>query len=105
MYSKIFSCIENGVLYALGKFHCCASSLLSGHTLLDWLWTHPGDGSTEEEAKDLCHRMLIQGLLHPFSDSTAELHGGRTVSAVFNVRPLSELSCLFYKNYMSISAP
>lgn len=50
---------------------------------------HPGDGSTEEEAKELCHRMLVQGLLHPFSDGTAELHGDSTVSAGFNVRPLS----------------
>ncbi len=53
---------------------------------------HPGDGSTEEEAKELCHRMLVQGLLHPFSDGTAELHGDSTVSAVFNVRSLSSLS-------------
>lgn len=53
---------------------------------------HPGNGSTEEDVKELCHRMLVQGLLNPFSDGTAELHGDSTLSAVFNVRPLSSLS-------------
>ncbi|XP_049927928.1 formin-2 [Epinephelus moara] len=62
--------------------------VFSGRSLLDWLCTHRGDGSTEEEAKELCHRMLVQGLLHPFSDSTAELHGEGTVSAVFNEEQL-----------------
>lgn len=71
--------------------------LSSGRTLLDRLCIHPGDGSTEEEAKELCHRMLAQGLLHPFSDSSAELHGDSTVSAGFSVRPSSLLSRLFYK--------
>lgn len=64
--------------------------LFSGRTLLDRLCMHHGDGSTEEEAKELCHRMLVQGLLHAFSDSTGELHGDSIVSAtapVFNVRP------------------
>nr|XP_029134152.1 LOW QUALITY PROTEIN: formin-2-like [Labrus bergylta] len=62
--------------------------VFSGRTLLDRLCTHHGDGSAEEEAKEFCHRMLVQGLLHPFSDSTAELHGGSTVSTVFNEEQL-----------------
>ncbi|XP_070833998.1 formin-2 isoform X2 [Chaetodon trifascialis] len=62
--------------------------VFSGRTLLDWLCTHPGDGSTEEEVKELCHRMLVQGLLRPFSDSTTGLHGDSTVSAVFNEEQL-----------------
>lgn len=90
---RITQVVLNLVSYALGQFHSSTSSLLSGRTLLDWLCMHHGDGSTEEEAKDLCHRMLIRGLLHPFTDSNAELHGDCTVSTVFNVRPLSELSC------------
>ncbi|XP_067466533.1 formin-2 isoform X1 [Thunnus thynnus] len=61
--------------------------VFSGRTLLDKLCMHHGDGSTEEEAKELCHRMLVQGLLHPFSDSTGKLHGDSTVS-VFNEEQL-----------------
>lgn len=68
------------------------SLLFSGRALLDWLCVHHGDESTEEEAKELCHRMLVQSLLQPFSDSTAELYGDSTPSAVFNVRALSLLS-------------
>lgn len=70
----------------------------TGRTLLDWLCMPAGDASREEEVKELCQRMVIQGLLHPLSDSPAELQGGQTVSAVFNVRGLSSLSCLCYKN-------
>ncbi|XP_029305175.1 formin-2 [Cottoperca gobio] len=62
--------------------------VFSGRTLLDWLCMHRGDGSTEEEAKELCHRMMVQGLLHPFSDSTAEPRGDSTVSEVFNEEQL-----------------
>ncbi|KAE8280775.1 Formin-2 [Larimichthys crocea] len=62
--------------------------VFSGRTLLDWLLMHPGNGSTEEDVKELCHRMLIQGLLNPFSDGTAELHGDSTLSAVFNEEQL-----------------
>ncbi|XP_069548993.1 formin-2 [Brachyistius frenatus] len=62
--------------------------VFSGHTLLDRLCMHHGDSSAEEEAKELCHRMLLQGLLLPFSDGTAELHGDSTVSAVFNEEQL-----------------
>ncbi|KAI9535563.1 hypothetical protein NQZ68_003117 [Dissostichus eleginoides] len=58
--------------------------VFSGRTLLDWLCMHHEDGSTEEEVKELCQRMLVQGLLHPFSDSTAEPHGDSPVSALFN---------------------
>lgn len=87
--NETFSSMKTGVLYSPGQFHSCTSPLSSGRTLLDWLCMHPVDGSTEEKATELCHQMLIQGLLHPFSDSTAELHGGHTISAAFNVRPLS----------------
>ncbi|KAG8000212.1 Formin-2 [Nibea albiflora] len=62
--------------------------VFSGRTLLDWLRMHPGNGSTEEDVKELCHRMLVQGLLNPFSDGTAELHGDSTASAVFNEEQL-----------------
>lgn len=72
-------------------------SVLSGRTLLDRLCLHHGDGSTEEEEKELCQRMLTYGLLHPFSDSTTEYRSDGTVSAIFNVRPLSLPSSLFFK--------
>ncbi|XP_074502329.1 uncharacterized protein fmn2a [Sebastes fasciatus] len=62
--------------------------VFSGHTLLDWLCMHHGDGSAEEEAKELCHRLLVQGLLHPFSHSSAELHGDSPAPAVFNEEQL-----------------
>ncbi|XP_008278633.1 formin-2 [Stegastes partitus] len=62
--------------------------VFSGRSLLDRLCMHHGDGSTEDEAKELCQRMLVQGLLHPFSDSTAELPDDSTVSAVFNEEQL-----------------
>ncbi|XP_039995260.1 formin-2 isoform X2 [Xiphias gladius] len=62
--------------------------IFSGRTLLDRLWMHHGDGSTEGQAKELCHRMFTQGLLHPFSGGTAELHDDSTASAVFNEEQL-----------------
>ncbi|XP_034538146.1 formin-2 [Notolabrus celidotus] len=62
--------------------------VFSGRTLLDRLCMHHGDGSAEEEGKEMCHRMLVQGLLHPFSDGTTELHDDCTVSAVFNEEQL-----------------
>ncbi|XP_022054055.2 formin-2 isoform X1 [Acanthochromis polyacanthus] len=62
--------------------------VFSGRSLLDRLCMHHGDGSTEDEAKELCQRMLVQGLLQPFSDGTTELHGDSTVSAVFNEEQL-----------------
>ncbi|XP_026165394.1 formin-2 [Mastacembelus armatus] len=62
--------------------------VFSGRALLDRLCMHHGDGSREEEAKELCHRILVQGLLHPFSGNAAELHGDSTVSVVFNEEQL-----------------
>ncbi|XP_034755071.1 formin-2 [Etheostoma cragini] len=62
--------------------------VFSGRTLLDWLCTHRGNGSTGEEGKKLCHQMLVQGLLHPFCHSTAEHCDDSTVSAVFNEEQL-----------------
>lgn len=63
-----------------------SGALLSGRALLDWLCLHPGDSSSEEEAKQLCQRMLAQGLLQPFSDGVPELQAGRPLSAAFAVR-------------------
>lgn len=57
---------------------------------------HQGDGSSEEDVKELCQRMLVQGLLHPFSNGHAELLGDSTVSPVFNVRPFSSLTLSTY---------
>ncbi|XP_078129423.1 uncharacterized protein fmn2a [Sander vitreus] len=62
--------------------------VFSGRTLLNWLCTHRRNGSTEEEGKELCHQMLVQGLLHPFCHSTAEHYDDSTVSAVFNEEQL-----------------
>ncbi|XP_056250698.1 formin-2 [Seriola aureovittata] len=62
--------------------------VFSGRTLLDRLCMHHGDGSTEEEAKELCHRMLVQGVLQPFSEGSAELHGDSNASGVFNEEQL-----------------
>nr|XP_020453801.1 formin-2-like isoform X1 [Monopterus albus] len=62
--------------------------VFSGHALLDRLCMHHGDGSTEEEAKELCQRMLAQGLLQPFGDSTAKVRGDSTGSVVFNEEQL-----------------
>lgn len=61
------------------------SLLFSGRTLLDMVCLHHGDGSTKEEAKELCHRMLVLGLLQPFS----ELRDDSAVAAGFNVRAFS----------------
>lgn len=61
--------------------------LSSGRTLLDRLCLHPASGCTEEKARELCHQMLVQGLLHPFSESAADPFGGCAVSADFDVRP------------------
>ncbi|XP_035760685.1 formin-2 [Neolamprologus brichardi] len=62
--------------------------VFSGHALLDRLCMHQGDGSSEEDVKELCQRMLVQGLLHPFSNGRAELLGDSTVSPVFNEEQL-----------------
>ncbi|KAM4591298.1 uncharacterized protein fmn2a isoform 2-T2 [Odontesthes bonariensis] len=62
--------------------------VFSGRTLLDRLCLFHGDGSTEEEAKQMCLRMLVYGLLQPFTDSTTEHHSDGTVSAVFNEEQL-----------------
>ncbi|KAM9727758.1 uncharacterized protein fmn2a [Menidia menidia] len=62
--------------------------VFSGRTLLDRLCLHHGNGSAEEEAKEMCHRMLVYGLLQPFTDSTTEHHSDGTVSAVFNEEQL-----------------
>ncbi|XP_072247659.1 uncharacterized protein fmn2a [Leuresthes tenuis] len=62
--------------------------VFSGRTLLDRLCLYHGDGSTEEEAKQMCLRMLVYGLLQPFTDSTTEHHSDGTVSAVFNEEQL-----------------
>uniref|UniRef100_A0A3Q3EH30 FH2 domain-containing protein n=1 Tax=Kryptolebias marmoratus TaxID=37003 RepID=A0A3Q3EH30_KRYMA len=59
----------------------------TGRTLLDKLCLGHGDGSAEA-AKELCHRMLGHGLLHPFSDSTTEHHSDGSVSAVFSEEQL-----------------
>lgn len=56
-----------------------SGALLSGRALLDWLCLHPGDSSSEEEAKQLCQRMLAQGLLQPFSDGVPELQAAFAV--------------------------
>ncbi|XP_056902722.1 formin-2 isoform X1 [Takifugu flavidus] len=57
--------------------------VFSGRALLDQMCSYSGDSSSEEEAKELCHQMLAQGLLHPFSDGILELHAGRPLSVVF----------------------
>ncbi|KAM3606511.1 uncharacterized protein V6R79_017702 [Siganus canaliculatus] len=62
--------------------------VFSGRTLLDRLSIYPDDKSTEEDAKELCHRMLVQGLLHPFSDSNTELHSDGSASLVFSEEQL-----------------
>ncbi|XP_029963261.1 formin-2 [Salarias fasciatus] len=62
--------------------------VFSGRTLLDRLCLHHGDGSKEEEARELCHRMLVQGLLHPFSNGSTEPHSDSPVSADFNEEQL-----------------
>lgn len=48
---------------------------------------HGGDASAEKDAKELCHRMVVQGLLHPFSDSTAKLQGHIDAPPLFDVSP------------------
>lgn len=65
-----------------------------------------GGGSAEEEAKELCHRMLVQGVLNPFSDGSPELHGDSNASGVFNVRPFISLFAItqFYINDTSSPA-
>ncbi|KAM9364975.1 LOW QUALITY PROTEIN: formin-2 [Pholidichthys leucotaenia] len=60
--------------------------VFSGRALLDRLCMH--HGSAEEEVKELCHRMLDLGLLHPFIKGTAEIHGDSPFSAVFNEEQL-----------------
>ncbi|XP_058507164.1 formin-2 [Solea solea] len=62
--------------------------VFSGRSLLDRLCLHHGDQSTEDEAKELCQRMLLQGLLQPFSNGSPELHGGITSSAAFHEEQL-----------------
>nr|XP_019947575.1 PREDICTED: formin-2-like [Paralichthys olivaceus] len=62
--------------------------VFSGRALLDRLCMHYGDGSREEEGKELCGRMLGQGLLQPFSGSSTEQHGDGTSSAGFNEEQL-----------------
>lgn len=57
-----------------------------------------GDGSTEEEAKELCHRIRVQGLLQPFGESCAGLPGDSTSSAVFHVRPFTSLHVTSFLN-------
>ncbi|XP_060943738.1 formin-2 [Limanda limanda] len=61
--------------------------VFSGRVLLDRLCMHHEDGSREEEGKELCGRMLAQGLLQPFSGS-AEQHGDGLCSAGFNEEQL-----------------
>ncbi|XP_037542061.1 formin-2 [Nematolebias whitei] len=68
--------------------------VFNGRTLLDRLCLGRGDGSAEEEAKELCHRMLSHGLLHPFSDSTTEHHSDGTVSAIFSEEQLYTWACV-----------
>ncbi|XP_054885627.1 formin-2 isoform X2 [Poeciliopsis prolifica] len=60
--------------------------VFSGQTLLEKLCTHHGDA--DDEAKELCHRMLAHGLLHPFSDSKTEHLSDGTVSIVFSEEQL-----------------
>ncbi|KAK5614805.1 hypothetical protein CRENBAI_012806 [Crenichthys baileyi] len=62
--------------------------VFSGQTLLEKLCMHYGDGAADDEAKELCHRMLVHGLLQPFSDSNTEHRSDGTVSAVFSVEQL-----------------
>ncbi|XP_021172905.2 formin-2 isoform X2 [Fundulus heteroclitus] len=62
--------------------------VFSGQTLLEKLCMHHGDGAAEDEAKKLCHQMLVHGLLHPFSDSNTEHRSDGTVSAVFSEEQL-----------------
>nr|XP_061794422.1 formin-2-like [Nerophis lumbriciformis] len=54
--------------------------IFSGRTLLDRLCMNQEVDSSEEEAKQMCQRMLTQGLLHPFSDNGGDRHG----SAIFS---------------------
>ncbi|KAM9809144.1 formin-2 [Syngnathus typhle] len=42
--------------------------IFSGRTLLDRLCMHQDEGSSEEQAQEMCQRMLTRGLLHPFGD-------------------------------------
>ncbi|XP_040034096.2 uncharacterized protein fmn2a [Gasterosteus aculeatus] len=62
--------------------------VFSGRTLLDRLCMHGGDASAEKDAKELCHRMVVQGLLHPFSDSTAKLQGHIDAPPLFDEEQL-----------------
>lgn len=75
------------MLHNFTNHRCFLLPLSSGRTLLDRLCLHPASGCTEEKARELCHQMLVQGLLHPFSESAADPFGGCAVSADFDVRP------------------
>ncbi|XP_028325224.1 formin-2 isoform X2 [Gouania willdenowi] len=62
--------------------------VFSGRTLLDRLCLHHAGESNEDEAKDLCRRMLVQGLLHPFTNSSVDPNCDSPVSPVFNEEQL-----------------
>ncbi|XP_061546689.1 formin-2 isoform X1 [Phycodurus eques] len=49
--------------------------IFSGRTLLDRLCMNQEEGSSEDQAKEMCQQMLTQGLLHPFSDNGRDRHG------------------------------
>ncbi|XP_077438382.1 uncharacterized protein fmn2a [Vanacampus margaritifer] len=48
--------------------------IFSGRTLLDRLCMSQEEGSSQEQAKEMCQRMLTRGLLHPFSDNGGDRH-------------------------------
>ncbi|XP_051935663.1 formin-2 [Hippocampus zosterae] len=49
--------------------------IFSGRALLDRLCMNQEDGSSEEQAEEMCRRMLTRGLLHPFSDNGGARRG------------------------------
>ncbi|XP_029927242.1 formin-2 [Myripristis murdjan] len=55
--------------------------VFSGRTLLERLCAQNGEASTEEEARELCYRMLALGLLQAFSDGPKELDWDSTITA------------------------
>ncbi|XP_061915097.1 formin-2 [Entelurus aequoreus] len=49
--------------------------IFSGRSLLDRLCLSPDQAWSEEQAQDMCQRMLTRGLLHTFTDNAAGRHG------------------------------
>ncbi|XP_077352364.1 uncharacterized protein fmn2a [Festucalex cinctus] len=48
--------------------------IFSGRTLLDRLCMNQEEGCSQEQATEMCQRMLTQGLLHPFCDNGGDRH-------------------------------